>query len=122
MPLAFPDCIGGSELNADGFPAGWGGGGGPTDEKYTLRPPPAGICVFLAQGDEFFGEALGFFCFGPGRADGFVGEEGGYEVAEQGLAVGGGAVEVAVFEGAAGHCGGGGLGRGKGIGGVSGLV
>ena len=52
------------------------------------------------------GEGLGFFGFGPGGADGGVREEGGDEVAEEGLPVRGGAVEVPVFEGAAGHgCG-----------------
>ena len=67
---------------------GWGG----IYEKYLLRSPPAGVCVFLAQGDEFFGEALRFFGFGPGRFDGFVRYEGGDEVAEEGLAVRGAAV------------------------------
>jgi len=35
---------------------------------------------------------LGFFGFGPGCFDGFVGYEGGDEVAEEGLSVGGFAV------------------------------
>lgn len=56
-----------------------------------LGSQSSGGGVFLAEGDEFFGEALGFFCFGPGCFDGFVGEEGGDEVAEESLAVGGGA-------------------------------
>jgi len=46
---------------------------------------------------------LGFFGFGPGGSDGFVSYEGGDEVAEESLAVGGAAVEVTVFQGAAGH-------------------
>lgn len=47
--------------------------------------------VFFAEGDYFFGEALGFFRFGPGGFDALVRDQGGHEVAEEGLAVGGGA-------------------------------
>lgn len=59
--------------------------------------------IAFREGDEAFGEALGFFGFGPGGRDGFVLDEGGDEVAEEGDAVGGFAAEVPVFEGAAGH-------------------
>lgn len=68
-----------------------------------LRAPAASVGVLFTQGDELLGEALGFFGFVPGRGDGFVLEEGGDEVAEEGLSVGGAAVQMAVFEGAAGH-------------------
>lgn len=61
-------------LKEDGFGAAAGGGG-----------------VFLAQGDDFLGETLGFFRFRPGGFDAFVNEQGGHEVAEEGLAMGGGA-------------------------------
>ena len=63
------------------------------------------VGVFLGVGDEFLGQPLRFFGFGPGGCYGFVFDEGGYQVAEEGLAVRGVAAEVAVFEGAAGHCG-----------------
>ena len=72
--------------------------------EYRLRLCPAGVCVLLAQRDEFFGEALRLFGFVPGRLDGFVRDERGDEVAEEGLPVRGGAVQVPVFQGAAGHC------------------
>ena len=48
-----------------------------------------GVGVVFGVGDEFLGEALGFFCFGPGRCYGFVFYEGGDEVAKEGLAMGG---------------------------------
>ena len=73
--------------------------------EYRLRPRPARIRVLLAQRDELLGEPLRLFGFGPGRLDGFVGEERGDKVAEEGLPVGGGAVQVPVFGGAAGHWG-----------------
>ncbi len=79
------------------------GDGGEGYEKDALSFPARSVGVFLPERNEFFREALGFFGFVPGGADGFVFEEGGDEVAEEGLAVGGTAVEVAVFEGAAGH-------------------
>ena len=34
--------------------------------EYSLSLQSAGAGVFLRHGDDFFGEALGFFCFGPG--------------------------------------------------------
>ena len=71
--------------------------------EYPLSLQPAGAGVFLRHGDDFLGEALGFFRFGPGRRDGFVSEEGSDEVAEEGLSVGGIAAEMAEFEVAAGH-------------------
>lgn len=40
-----------------------------TYEEDFLCPQPARIGIFLAQGDELFGEALGFFGFGPGGLD-----------------------------------------------------
>ena len=40
----------------------------------------------------------------PGSADGFVGDEGGDQVAEEGLSVRGVTIQMAVFVGAAGHC------------------
>lgn len=43
----------------------------------------------------------------PGCGDGFVGEEGGDEVTEEGLSVRGFATEVTVFQGSARHDGGG---------------
>lgn len=48
-----------------------------------------GVGVVFGVGDEFLGEALGFFGFGPGCCYGFVLYEGGDEVAEEGLPVGG---------------------------------
>ena len=73
--------------------------------EYRLRLGPARIRVLLAQRDELLGEPLRLFGFGPGRLDGFVGEERGDEVAEEGLPMGRGAVQVPVFGGAAGHWG-----------------
>ena len=55
--------------------------------EYRTRPRPARIRVLLAQRDELLGEPLRLFGFGPGRLDGFVGEERGDEVAEKGLPV-----------------------------------
>ncbi len=75
----------------------------PTYEEYTLRFRAARVGVFLAQGYELLGQSLRFFGFGPGRLDGFVGYEGGDEVAEEGLAVGGLAVQMPILQGAAGH-------------------
>ena len=74
-------------------------------EEDLLRAGAGGVAVAFAEGNEFFGQALGFLGFVPGGPDGFVGYEGGDEVAEEGLTVGGVAVEVAVFDGAAGHDG-----------------
>ncbi len=82
-------------------------------EEDGLRAQPGGVGVFFGQRDEFFGEALRFFGFGPGGCYGLVGEEGGYQVAEEGLPVRGVAVQVPVFHGAAGH-GVGVLGGGRG--------
>ncbi len=68
--------------------------------------PPAGLCVLLAKCDELFGESLGFFGFVPGCSYGFVGEEGGDEIAEEGLTVGGFAAQMAILHCASGHgCG-----------------
>ena len=55
--------------------------------EYTLRFSTTRVGVLFAEGYELLGQALRFFCFGPGRPDGFVGYEGGDEVAEEGLAV-----------------------------------
>lgn len=55
--------------------------------EYTLRFCTTCVGVFFAEGYELLGQALRFFCFGPGCLDGFVGHEGGDEVAEEGLAV-----------------------------------
>ena len=57
-----------------------------------MRLCTTGIGVFLAERDQLLGESLCFFGFGPGRLDGFMGYEGGDEVAEEGLAMGGAAV------------------------------
>lgn len=73
--------------------------------EYRLGLRPAGVCVLLAKRNELFGEALRFLGLVPGRLDGFVRDERGDEVAEEGLPVRGGAVQVPVFHGAAGHCG-----------------
>ena len=59
----------------------------PTYVEYTLRFCTTRVGVLFAEGYELLGQALRFFCFGPGRLDGFVGYEGGDEVAEEGLAV-----------------------------------
>ena len=48
--------------------------------EYRLRPRPARIRVLLAQRDELLSEPLRLFGFGPGRLDGFVGEDLGEEV------------------------------------------
>lgn len=55
-----------------------------------LRSPSTGICIFFTQRDQFLGQPLRFFGFMPCCGDGFVLEEGGDEVAEEGLSVGGG--------------------------------
>lgn len=60
-----------------------------THVKDFLRSTPGCGCVFLAEGDDFLGEALGFFGFGPCRLDRFVLEERCHEVSEKGLSVGG---------------------------------
>ncbi len=70
-----------------GVRGGDGREGGKTDVEDLGCAATAGFGVFLAHGDELLGEALGFFGFGPGGGDGFVLEEGGDEVAEEGLAV-----------------------------------
>lgn len=74
-----------------------------TYEEDGLRLLPAGICVLLAKCDELFGEPLGFFCFVPGCGYGFMGEERGDQVAEEGLSVGGFATQMPVFHSASGH-------------------
>jgi len=71
--------------------------------EYSLRLYSTRIGVLLGHCDDFLGEPLGFFGFRPCCGDGFVFEEGGDEVAEEGLSVGGFAAEMAVFEVAAGH-------------------
>jgi hypothetical protein len=71
--------------------------------EYSLRLYSTRIGVFLRHCDYFLGEPLGFLGFRPCCGDGFVLEEGGDEVAEEGLSVGGLAAEMAVFEVAAGH-------------------
>lgn len=68
-----------------------GEGGGETNVEDLSCAATAGFGVLLAHGDEFLGEALGFFGFGPGGGDGFVLEEGSDEIPEEGLAVRGGA-------------------------------
>ena len=73
-------------------------------EEYLLRPPSTSIGVLLSESYELLGESLGFFGFGPGGFDGFMGYEGGDEVSKEGLPVGGAAVEMAVFHMAASHC------------------
>ena len=62
-----------------------------------------GLGIALAQRDELFGHALGFFGAGPGGADGFGFDEGGDQVAEEGHAVGGFAAEMPVLD--RGHLG-----------------
>ena len=91
-------------------------------EENALGFPARGVGVFLAERDESFGEALGFFGFVPGGADGFVFEEGGDEVAEVGWGVGGGGVVVAVFSGATGLGFFWGRGGGRGMGGDCGCL
>lgn len=71
--------------------------------EYRFGPSSTGVCVFLTKGDEFFGETLGFFGLVPSCGYGFMGEEGGNEVAEEGLSVRGLAAKMAVFQGSAGH-------------------
>jgi len=56
-----------------------------------------GFCVLFAERDELLGEALDFFGFGPGGGYGFLVDEGGDEVAEEGLSVGGGPAQVPVL-------------------------
>lgn len=71
--------------------------------EYSLRLYSTRIGILLGHCDYFFGEPLGFFGLRPCRGDGFVLEEGGDEVAEEGLSVGRFTAEMAVFEVAAGH-------------------
>ena len=75
----------------------------PAYVEYTLRFCTTRVGVLFAKSYELLGQALRFFCFGPGRLDGFVGYEGGDEVAEEGLAVRGLAIQMPVFQVAAGH-------------------
>ena len=60
--------------------------------EYSLRLRPTRVRILLAQRDEFLGQPLRLFGFVPGRLDGFMGDERGDEVAEEGLPVRGGAV------------------------------
>lgn len=82
---------------------GEGETGNATYEEDGLCFPPAGVCVFLAKRDEFFGESLGFFGFVPGGGYGFMSEEGGDEIAEEGLSVGRFAAQMAILHCASGH-------------------
>ena len=75
----------------------------PAYVEYSLRFRSTRVGVLFAEGYELLGQALCFFRFGPGRLDGFVGYEGGDEVAEEGLAVRGRAIQMPVFQVAAGH-------------------
>lgn len=75
----------------------------PTYEEYTLRLGTTRIGIFLAQGYQLLGQSLRFFGFRPGRLYGFMGYKGGDEVAEEGLAVRGVAVQMPVFQSAASH-------------------
>lgn len=59
--------------------------------------------VLLSQGDELLRQSLGLLGLGPCGGDGFVGEERGDEVAEQGLPVRGLTAEMAVLCGAPCH-------------------
>ena len=72
-------------------------------EEDLVGAEAGGVGVFLGVGYEFFGEALRFFGFGPGGRDGFVLDERGYKIAEEGLPVRGVAAQVPVFHVAAGH-------------------
>lgn len=96
--------MGGFSFLGGGMVFGGGGEGKrKTDVEYPFCSSAARVGVFFPQRDEFFGEALGFLGFVPGCGDGFVFEEGGDEVAEESLSVGGFPAQVAVFEGTAGH-------------------
>ena len=72
-------------------------------EEDLLGARARGVAILLAQRDEFLGQALGFLGFVPCCLDGFVGDEGGDQVAEKGLPVGAVPGEVSVLDGAAGH-------------------
>ena len=74
-----------------------------THEEDGLRPVARGVRVALAQRDELLGQALGLFGLGPSGGDSLVFEERGDQVAQQGLSVGGAAVQVPVLEIAACH-------------------
>ena len=76
-----------------------------THVENPLRLHPRGSSIALAERDQLFCEPLGFLGFGPCGGDGLVLEEGGDEVAEEGLTMGGAAIEVTIFEVAASHGG-----------------
>lgn len=74
-------------------------------KKYSSRPPPARRCVLLAKCNELLSQSLCFFSLWPCGRDGFVFEEGGDEVSEEGFAMWGVARQRSVFHVAAGHLG-----------------
>lgn len=75
---------------------------GRTYEQKSLCPVPRGLGVFLCERDEFFRHALGLFCFGVAGGDGLPVDQGGDQVAEEGLTVGRVTAQVPVFD--RGHC------------------
>lgn len=77
--------------------------GGETYEEDSQCPSPAGFCVLLAQRDQLLRQSLGLLGLGPCRRDGLMLEEGGDEVAEEGLSMRRLPAEMAVFGRAAGH-------------------
>ena len=75
-----------------------------TYEENTLRLRTTRVGIFLPQCNEFLGEPLRLLGFVPGCLYGLVRDERGDKVAEEGLPVRGAAVQMPVFQGAAGHC------------------
>ena len=71
------------------------GGGAYVEDGLSLCT--RGFCVLFAERDKFLGEALDFFGFGPGGGYGFLVDEGGDEVAEEGLSVGRGPAQMPVL-------------------------
>lgn len=69
---------------------------------------PARFGVLLAQGDQLLGQSLRLLGLGPCGCDGFMLEERGDEVAEEGLSVRGLAAQMAEFGSTSGHSVGGG--------------
>jgi hypothetical protein len=60
--------------------------------------------VPLSQCNQFFGQALCFFCLWPGRCDGFMFDEGCDEISQEGLSVRRLSAEMTVFGCASSHC------------------
>ncbi len=75
-----------------------------TYEEYAQCSPFAGLCVLLPQGNKLLCQPLCFLRFRVCCRYRFVCEEGGNEVAKEGLSMGGRTSQMTVFEAGASHC------------------